>query len=256
MKIPLLEGRAFERKFATDSVHAVIVNQALAKLISSHSVVGREFSFENDSRIIGVMKDYHYQNIKNKIGPLALYLAPERVNYVIVRLTAGRFASSLKQVESTWQQVYPSYPFEYRFFDADFSQMFKADEQMATIFGYASPLAIFIACLGLLGLASFLIESRKGEISTRKILGASTLGIAFMLSREFIRWVVVADLVACPIAYVITRKLLEDYAYRTTISWWIFVIAALITLLITVFTVSFQAVKAARANPINALRYE
>ena len=256
MKIQLVGGRTFSRLFATDSTKAVIVNQALAKMIDNQSVVGRKFSWGNDNTIIGVIKDFNYLNIKRGIEPLAIYLDPKEVNYAVVRLSAGNVAESLEHVKQIWHKTYPAFPFEYKFFDENFAEMFKADEQIMSIFSYAAIFAIIIACLGLLGLASFVAELRTKEIGIRKVLGASVSGITFMLSKEFILWIVVANVIAWPASYFIMNKILENYAYRTTISLWIFLFAFVISLLVALVTIGYQTVKAAYSNPVKSLRYE
>ena len=256
MKIQLAEGRTFSRQFATDSTRAVIVNQALAKMIDNKSVVGRKFSWGGENTIIGVIKDFNYLNIKRGIEPLAIYLAPKEVNYAVVRLSAGNVAGSLHHVKQIWHKTYPAFPFEYKFFDEDYAKMFKTDEQIMSLFSYAAVFAIIIACLGLLGLASFIAELRTKEIGIRKVLGASVSGITYVFSREFILWIVVANIIAWPASYFIMNKILENYAYRTTFSLWIFLFAFAISLLIALATISYQTIKAANSNPVKTLRYE
>jgi putative ABC transport system permease protein len=256
MKISMAEGRSFSRHYASDSTTGVLVNEALAKLIGGGSVVGKRFSFANDGTIVGVMKDYHYSRVQSAIEPLAVYLAPSRVNYALVRLQAGNVAGSLARVKAAWGEVNPSYPFEYRFFDEDFDRMFQADQRMATLFGYASLFAIIVACLGLFGLASYMAEQRTREIGVRKVLGASISEITALLSREFVKWVLVANLVAWPVAYVLLEKLLQNYAYRIPFLWWLYPLVLLISVGVALLTVSSQSIKAATMNPVETLRYE
>jgi predicted permease len=256
MKIPLAEGRTFSKQFSTDSTGAVVVNQALAKMINNKSALGSTFSWGNDNKIIGVARDFNYVNIKRAIEPLAIYLSPKDVRFVVARLGAGNIKKSIEQVRTTWADVNPSFPLVYKFFDEDYARMFSADEHIMSIFTYASVFAILIACLGLLGLASFVAELRTKEIGIRKVMGASISGITFMLSKEFILWIFVANLIAWPASYIIMNKILENYAARTALSFWIFISAFIITLLVALVTISYQTIKAANSNPVKALRYE
>ena len=256
MKISMAEGRSFSRHYASDSTTGVLVNEAVAKLMGGGSVVGKRFSFANDGTIVGVMKDYHYSRVQSAIEPLAVYLAPSKVRYAIVRLQAGNVAGSLARVKAAWGEVNPSYPFEYRFFDEDFARMFESDQRMATLFRYASLFAIIVACLGLFGLASYVAEQRTREIGVRKVLGASVAEIAALLSKEFVKWVLLANIVAWPVAYFLLEKLLQNYAYRTPFLWWLYPLALLVTVGVALLTVSYQSIKAARTNPVNALKYE
>jgi putative ABC transport system permease protein len=256
MKISLAEGRSFSRAHASDSTSGVLVNEAVAKLMGGGSVVGKRFTWGNNGRIIGVMKNYHYSRLQNAIEPLAVYLSPSQIAFAIVRLQAGNVAGSLHRVKAAWETVNPSYPFEYRFFDEDFARMFESDQRMATLFRYASLFAIIVACLGLFGLASYMAEQRTREIGVRKVLGASIPEITALLSREFVKWVLIANIVAWPVAYFLLEKLLQNYAYRTPFLWWLYPLALLVTLGVALLTVGYQAIKAALGNPVEALRYE
>jgi len=256
LKIPLVEGRSFSRSYASDSVHGVLVNEALVKLMGGGSVVGKKFSWANDGVIIGVMNNYHYSPVQNIIEPLAVYLAPTQVNFAIIRLKAGDITGSLDRIKTIWKNVNPDYPFEYRFFDQDFSQMFQSDERMGILFRYASIFAIIVACLGLFGLASYMAEQRTHEIGVRKVLGASIIQITKMFSKEFVRWVLLANILAWPVTYFLLEKLLQNYAYRIPFLWWLYPLAFLISVSIALLTVSYQAIHAATANPVEALKYE
>jgi hypothetical protein len=256
MKIPLVDGRTFSREFSTDSTNAVIINEEVAKLMGAESVLGKEFAWANDGTIIGVVKNYHFQRVQRAIEPIAIYLSPGEVNYAVIRLTAGRILESIEHVKQIWDNIYPAYPFEYKFFDEDFAQMFDKDERLISIFSYASFFAIMVACLGLFGLASFIAELRTKEIGIRKTLGASIFGITFMFSKEFLQWIVIANIIALPSAYFIMNGLLEDYAYRTSLSMWIFVFTFILSLFIALITISYQTINAARANPVDSLKNE
>ncbi|MGA2624188.1 MAG: ABC transporter permease [Bacteroidota bacterium] len=256
MKIELAEGRSFSKAFATDTSTAVLVNEEVVKLMGVTSAVGKRFAWGSPGTIIGVMKNYHYQPVQFNIEPLAVFVQPRQVNFAVVRLQAGDMSESLDRVRTAWQRVNPLYPFEYTFFDQNLADTFQDDRRMAAVFQYAALFAIAIACLGLFGLASFMIDLRTKEIGIRKTLGASIPAIASMLSKEFIRWIVIANIIAAPVAYYIMKELLMNYAYRISIGWWMFVGTAVLTLIIGLLTVGYQSIRAARSNPIDSLRYE
>lgn len=256
MKIDLVESRSFSQDFATDTSRAVIVNEEVAKLMGAKSVVGKRFDWAINASIIGVMKNYHYQPVQNSIEPIALYVSPSQINYAIVRLAPGNASESIEHVKAAWQRVNPVYPFEYEFFDQILADMLEDDRRMATLFEYAAIIAIFIACLGLFGLATFMIDQRTKEIGIRKALGASVPGITTMLSKEFVKWLTVANIIAAPISFFLMNDLLMDYAYRISISLWLYFGTAALTVAIAIFTIGFQSIKAARSNPVNSLKYE
>ncbi len=257
MKIELAEGRSFSETYATDTSNAVLINEEVVKLMGGKSVVGKRFDF-GSSRciIIGVMKNFHYQQVQNNIEPIALYVSPGALKYAIIRLQAQNVMGSIDAVKAAWQKVNPLFPFEYTFFDQDFSESFRTEEKIGTIFQYAAIFAIMIACLGLFGLASYMVEQRTKEVGIRKVLGASTPGIAVMLSKEFIRWILIANIIAAPVTYYLMDMLLMNYAYRISIAWWLFAVAAILTLTIALMTISYQSIKAARSNPVDSLKYE
>jgi putative ABC transport system permease protein len=256
MKIELAEGRSFSKTYATDTSTAVMVNEEVVKLMGVTSAVGKRYTWNDPGIIIGVMKNYHYQPVQLNIEPLAIYVQPRLINFAVIRLQATDMSESLSRVKAAWERVNPLYPFEYKFFDQDLADMFQNDRRMATVFQYAALFAIVIACLGLFGLASFMIDLRTKEIGIRKTLGASIPGIAAMLSKEFIRWIVIANVIAAPVAYYAMNELLTNYAYRISIGWWVFVGTAALTLIIGLSTVGYQSIRAARSNPIDSLRYE
>ncbi|MBN2346910.1 MAG: FtsX-like permease family protein [Candidatus Aminicenantes bacterium] len=225
--------------------------------------IGKRFAFSGrpglkvfQGTIVGVMKDFHYRRLQSEIGPLALFAAPEAVTYAVLRLPAGDIPASLATVRSTWRKVFPDAPFEYTFFEEDFDRMFKADERLEKLVGSASLLAVLISCLGLFGLASFMVEQRAREIGIRKVLGALAKGIALLLSREFFAWIMVANLLACPVAYILADKWLASYPYKIPIPGWVFGLGILLTLAMALLAVGGQTLRAARANPVQSIKYE
>jgi putative ABC transport system permease protein len=256
MKILMAEGRSFSRNHPSDSASGVLINEGLARLMGRGPVVGKKFSWANNGKIIGVMKDYNYSRIQNAIEPLAIYLAPSGVNFAIVRLRAGNVGGALDRVKAAWLKANPTYPFEYRFFDEDFARMFETDQRMVILFRYASVLAMVVACLGLFGLASYMGEQRTREIGVRKVLGASIPEITALLSKEFAKWVLIANIVAWPIAYLLLERLMQNYADHIPFLWWLYPLALLVSFGVALLTVSWQAIRAATANPVDSLRYE
>jgi putative ABC transport system permease protein len=259
MKIEMAAGRTFNRNYPTDSGKAFMVNEAVSRLmgLDAPAAVGQRFNFQGiDGTIVGVMNNYHYQSVRQSIEPLAVAIRPESLRFAIVRLKAGDIPGSLDAVRAGWLDINRQYPFDYRFFDQDFDQMYRTDEQTGSILKVFAAMAVIIACLGLFGLASFTAEQRTNEIGVRKVLGASASGIVVLLSQEFAKWVLVANALAWPVAYLAARDWLQGFAYKTEIAWWLFPLVGTGTLVVALLTVSFQALRAARTDPVSALKYE
>ncbi len=257
MKIELAEGRSFSPQFTSDTANAFMVNEEMVRIMGMESAVNQRLTYgDTDGIIIGVLKNYHFQPVNRKIEPLAIYINPRRLNFMVMRLQAGNIPAAIDYVKSTWQKVIPGYPFDYEFVDQDIDQMYKGWADMGRLLNAFAILAILIASLGLFGLASFTAEQRTKEIGVRKVLGASVTNLVFLTAREFAKWVLVANLIAWPIAYYVMRNWLEGFDYRIDLSWWIFISSGILALIIALVTVSYQSVKAALANPVNALKYE
>jgi putative ABC transport system permease protein len=256
--IEMAAGRTFRREFGTDKGGAFLVNEEVAKLMGlrPEEAVGKIFNFGIRGPIVGVMKNYHYKPVQFPLEPMAVVVAPENARFAIVRLGGGDIPAALKQVESAWKKVNPRLPFDYRFFDDDYDQSYRQYEQIGTILKWFAGLAVFVACLGLFGLASFLAEQRRKEIGVRKVLGASARQVAVLFSKEFTKWVLLANLIAWPAAYFAVRSWLQKFPSRTSIPALAFFVAGAAALAIALLTVSGQAWRAARRNPADALRYE
>ena len=257
MGIDLLEGRSFSRAFASDATTSILVNEEVQKLLGGSSVIGKRLSaFGIDGRIIGVTKNFHFQSVKNSIGPLMMYARPEMVEFAIVRLRPGDIAASLNRIKSLWMRLFPAYPFEYVFIDDDFAEAFGTDQRMSAVLKYATVMTIFIACLGLFGLAAFMAEKRTKEIGIRKTLGASVSGVTVMLTTEFVKWVMLSNIIAIPVAYFIMNRWLQDYPYPVTMKWWVFGLALTSSVAVALTTVIYQSLRAAFRNPVDSLKYE
>ena len=263
LKIPIIKGRSISREFpsdlANDSTGSWLVNEEVVKIMGVENPVGMRFSFSGVSqgRIVGVMKNFHFKSMRNKIEPLAIIAASTAyLRYILVRIGPGDIKHTLNQLEESWKEVLPNYPFDYHFLDEDYDQMYRSEERMGGLLKYFAFISVFIALLGLFGLAAFMAESRTHEIGIRKVLGSSAAGIVCLLTGEFTKLVVIAIIIGVPVSWYFLDNWLQDYAYHTQMSWWIFGLAAAFSILVAILAVSFQAAKAANKNPANTLRYE
>jgi putative ABC transport system permease protein len=255
--IELIEGRDFSIDFMADAESGDLINEELAKIIGLPSVFGRPFKeFGKAGNIVGVFKNTHFRPLTSHINPLYFQLNPERINHLVIRVPTKNMQAMIKLIKETWEEIVPMYPFEYRFVNEDFSRAYSDIVRMGRLAYVFTLIALLIACLGLFGLATFTAERRTKEIGIRKVLGAPVLTLVNMLTKEFTRWVVLANLLAWPVAWYWVNQWLENFAYRTEISWWVFITSGLLALLIALITVSWQAIKTALANPVEALRYE
>ena len=259
------EGRIFSDQFSSDSTDGLVINEQTIKefgFVSSKDAVGKWIGFEPaDSQyrlnIVGVVKDFHFKDFHASIEPFGFLLSTNnRFNYIIANAKGGDLTGVLKSLESTWHKINPNEPFEYSFLDDDFQKNFEAESRQASLINAFTIIAIIISCLGLFALATFSGEQRTKEIGVRKVLGATVSSIVGLISKDFLKLVGIAVIIACPIAWYAMNKWLENFAYRTSISWSVFAITALIALFIALFTISFQAIKAAIANPVKSLRAE
>lgn len=255
MDVKLLEGRTFSRDFRSDTA-AFIINKEAARLMQMQEPVGEWLKWSIEGRVIGVIDNFHTTSMHIPTQPLILRLHPDFDNLMFVRLGAGQTAQTLTAIEQIVKRHNPAYPFEYHFLDEDFEKMYKAEAIMGQLTKYFAGIAIFISCLGLFGLALFTAEQRTKEIGIRKVLGASVASIVFMLSKDFLKLVLVANLIALPLGWYLMRGWLQDYADRTELSWWIFAVAFVSTVIIAMVTLSFHAIKTAVASPITSLRTE
>ena len=210
--------------------------------------------------IIGIIKDFHYESFHEPVKPMVMVklhgACPWSEAYVSIRVRTGDIRETLAGIREAWEEVVPGMPFEYSFLDDIYNEQYQNEERTGRVFTIFTLTAIFVACIGLLGLASFAVERRTKEIGIRKVLGASVHGLVLMLSGEFARWVAVANLIAWPVAYYAMNQWLRNFAYRTNMSVWPFILSALLMLGITGLTVSYHAIKSAMARPVDALRYE
>ncbi len=257
--LEMVDGRNFDKDFLTDS-SATLINETLAKQLGWDSAVGKHVALGTDHpenlTVIGVVKDFHIRSVHQKIEPVLLYITSQRFNHLGVKLSGHELAGTLRSIAETWQRFESKYPFEYKFLDETFEKYYQEEERLTQALGIFSALAIGIACLGLFGLAAYTAEQRTKEIGIRKVLGASVSGIIALLSGDFGKLVLIANLIAWPVAYFAMGRWLQDFAYRVDLSWGVFALSGGLALAIALVTVSTQAIKAALANPVEALRYE
>ena len=274
-EIELIAGRNFSPEYPTDqrntrgagddfqNAGGVILNEEAVRRFGWKDPIGKKvIQTYGESRyyysVVGVIKDFHFSSLKNAIQPMNLFLSLDSNRYISVNMQTQDIPETLSFIEETWNQIYPNLPMDYYFLDSVFERQYRSEERLQRLFGYFSGLAIFIACLGLFGLASFAAEQRTKEIGIRKVLGSSVSGIVGLLSKEFTWLVLAANIIAWPIAYLVSRAWLGNFAYRINVNsqFGYFIAATILALLIAWLTVSFQAIRAAHTNPVDSLRYE
>lgn len=262
MGMQLLDGRNFSRDIAADTT-AVILNESAAKFLGNSDILEKKlYRIEDEEtgelivyRVIGVVKDFNFSSLREPVKPLALVYHPDD-GAITVRLQGSDIPNTVSAIEGEWKSLGTGLPFEYSFMDADFDQLYKGERQSGKLMTYFALLSIMISCLGLFGLATFMAEQRTKEIGIRKVMGASVPGITALLSKDFLKLVLIAVAIAIPVAWYFTDEWLQDFAYHVSLEWWIFAAASVMALVIALLTVSFQAIKAAVQNPVKSLRSE
>jgi putative ABC transport system permease protein len=255
--LEIVQGRSFSREFSTDAKEGYVLNETAARLTGYEDPIGKSFALWNTpGKIIGVVKDYHFKSLHTAIEPLVHYMWRNTNSYAFIKLKSGETAGALKTIEKIYKIHNPGYPFEFMFLDEELNRLYISDKRTGQVFRTFMFLALFISCLGLFGLASYMAAQRTKEIGIRKILGASAKGIFVLLLKEFAKWVIVANAIAWPMAYFVMNRWLQSFAYRTDIALWIFAASGICSLAVAVATVSYQSLKASISNPVDSLRYE
>lgn len=258
-KLNLINGRNFSKDIISDQGQSYIINESMAKEMGWDNPVGKELGFGSPSRpmgkIIGLIKDFHFSSLKNKIEPMLLSYGPP-FKEISIKVDHKNIQQTIQAIGSSWEAMVSDRPFEYSFLNEHFSKIYKTELQLSRVTNIAASLSIFIACLGILGLISIIIQQRIKEIGIRKVLGASVGNIIFLFSKEVLQLVFIALIIAFPISWWAMNNWLEDFAYRIHITWWVFAVAGITALLIALVTISFQAIKAAMTNPVKSLRTE
>lgn len=269
LALEIKEGRFFSRDFSTDSLAVVLNEKAVkelgltnpigAKLISPEGFYNAPNGTKYEYTVVGILKDYHFQSLHQAIAPLVFTSASKfnNVSFITaVHLKSGDYTNAIASLETKWKEFVKDRPFHYSFLDQNLQKQYQAEKTTQQVFSFFSSLAIFIACIGLLGLAAYTIQQKTREIGIRKVLGASIFSITTLLSKDFLKLVLIAILIASPIAYYLMYQWLQNFAYKVDIKWWIFVLAAIISISIAILTIGYQAIKAALMNPVKSLRSE
>lgn len=259
-QVELVAGRDFSKAFSTDPQESFIVNETAVRDFgwgSPADAIGKNINWngEKKGKVIGVVKDFNYSSLHDQIKPLIIQILPGWYGYVALRIQPGNLQQTLSDLESKWK-INSSSSFSYSFLDEDFAHLYKAEQNLQRTLGLFTLLSIFIACLGLFGLAAAMVKQRFREVGIRKVLGASIMSVVSLLSKDFLKLVMVAIFIAIPVTWIAVSKWLENFAYRVNVNWWVFGIAAITALLIAFITVSIQAMKAAIVNPVKSLRTE
>lgn len=258
--IKMKSGRDYSTEFITDISNGVLLNETACRLIgwTPEQAINKKIQTAgmNEGKVIGVMSDYHQHGLQQKIGPVLTFINPNAYGFMAMRMQAAGLSQAIASIGNFWKKRFPGYPFEYFMMEEDFNRQYISERNLTKVISLFSVLTILVACLGLFGLTAYITSQRKKEISIRKVLGANTGSIVRMISSSFVKLVLIATILATPAAWFITSKWLQDFAYRITISWWIFIAAGIVALLIALLTVGFQAVRAAVSNPVKNLRAE
>ena len=259
-KMKMVAGRAFSKDFKTDTTQAMVVNEAAVKMFgysSPKQIIGKKFSqWGREGMVVGVVEDFHFRSLQEVIKPLSMRIELDNCSLVSVDVSPKNMPATIASIENKWKAIVPGRPFSYFFLDEFFDKQYRTEERFGKLFFNFAILAIFISCLGLLGLASYSTLQRTKEIGIRKVMGASVSTIINLLSGDFLKLVLLSFLIASPVAWYFMHKWLESFAYKIGIEWWVFVLAGIMAFLIALFSISFLALKAAMANPVKSLRTE
>lgn len=258
--LKVLAGRAFDGSYPTDTARAMVLNESAARMLGyqdPQTAIGRNFDqWGRQGKIIGVIRDFNYKSLRESIPPMVMRVEPWAWVVISAKVSAKDLPATLAAMEKNWNRLIPNRPFEYKFVDADFNAKYSSEAGFGRLFLYFAALAIFISCLGVLGLAAYSAIQRRKEIGVRKVLGASVGSVVGLLSKDFLRLVALALVIASPVGWWMMDRWLHDFAYRAPISWWVFAATAGVSLFVVFVTISVQAVRAARENPVKALRSE
>jgi len=255
--LEMAEGRFFSKEYSTDATESFVVNQAAVKAMEMDDPIGKELRvWDYKRKIIGVVKDYHFESLHKPIIPMAMRIDPRWYQQACVRISPHRVRDTLAFLEKKWKEGHPRYPFEYQFLDDMIHSLYRSEQSIGTVVTVFTVLALFISCLGIFGLSSYTAEQRTKEIGIRRVLGASVSNVVKHISKEFVFLVIIANVIAWPLAYFLINLWLQKFAYRIAIGWLTFILVGMVVLVLSLFTISWQIIRAATANPVDSLRYE
>jgi putative ABC transport system permease protein len=263
--LKIIKGRSFSRDLQTDHLRTCIINETALKefglekpvgeIINKNRIEGSSFSTKN-IEVIGVVKDFHIESLHDEISPLVFGWNEPWLWNTSVRISPKNIQETIKYMKKVWMEFSPEFPFDYSFLDETFNKQYKSEEKLGKIFGYFAMFGILIASLGLFGLASFTADQRTKEIGIRKVLGASVSSVFVLISKEFTKLILIANIIAWPVAFYVMSRWLQNFAYRSSIDWWVFIFSSFLALTIALITVSYQSIKSALTNPADILKYE
>ena len=261
MGLEIIEGRDFSKEFSMDRNESVLLNQTAVNVLGLTNPVGSKLTIPGEEykkgvRVIGVVKDFHIQSFHNKINPVLIYINPKMYINVALRVTPQDIDEALDYLKNTWKNIFPGIDLNYSYLEDRYNDLYNPEEKTGQLLSVFTALALFISCLGLFGFASFIIDKRIKEVGIRKVMGAKISGIATLLSRQFIIWILISSLGACPLAYILADKWLQNFAFHIKVNWWIFLVAVCFELFVALLTVSWLSWRTAIRNPVEALRYE
>lgn len=264
IQVPLVAGRGFSEEYPSDmfnaekSSGAMLINESLAKIMGRDDIIGMNLTFTGvTGPVVGIIRDFHFLSLRTEIPPLVLFLYPEsRMRYMMIRLRPGDHGPMIEKLRSAWNSVVPGYPFEYSFVEDEYDLLYQNENRSGRLMAYFTVIAIIIACLGLIGLSGYLAEKRTREIAVRKTFGSSNREIIVSMITQFTRLVLIGIAIAWPFTWYYLNQWLKDYAYRTTLSWWVFIVPALSALALATLMVAWQALKASKTNPAVSLRHQ
>jgi putative ABC transport system permease protein len=257
LDIKLKEGRYFSKEFSTDPQQAFVINEAAAKFLGWDNAIDKKIvsPLGQEGKVVGVVKDFNYKSLHSKIEPLVIMNTPNSQGFLLIKISTKNIDDAVHQISEAWQSFDPSHPYEYFFLDEKFQSQYLKEQRLSRIFTYFSSLAIFISCLGLIGLAIFTNELKTREIAIRKTLGANKMQVLILLSREFLLLIILANIIAWPASYYLISNWLDEFAYKMNLSWVPFILSMILSFAIALFTISFFANKAAREDIVKALKY-
>jgi putative ABC transport system permease protein len=256
LKISLVEGEFFPADISSNGKRVYVLNEMAVKQIGWKDPLGKQFDIMGKGEVIGVVNDFNFKSLHSGLEPLAILYYPQAFDKLLIKISAEDIPGALDFLKKKWEALFPSDSFEYTFLNEDFHKLYNKETTASNIISYVSLLALLISCIGLFGLVLFTIDGRIKEIGLRKVAGSTSGKIIILLNLEFIKWILFSFIIACPVIFYFMHNWLENFAYRIELSWWIFAMAGIITLIISLLTVSWHTWKTATRNPVECLRHE